>query len=79
MVNINTVLGPIDPSDLGFTLSHEHICNGFGGSNFAFPTFLDRHATLERAVKDLSEARREGLHTIMDVAPYDQGRDRQRE
>ena len=75
MASVNTVLGPVDSSELGFTLSHEHICNGFGGSPFTFPDFLDRPATLERAVKDLSEAKGEGLHTIMDVAPHDQGRD----
>ena len=75
MTNINTVLGPIESSKLGFTLSHEHICNGFGGSPFTFPEFLDREATLKRAVIDLSEAKNEGLHTIMDVAPHDQGRD----
>ena len=75
MANINTVLGPMESSKLGFTLSHEHICNGFGGSPFTFPEFLDREATLERAVTDLSEAKSEGLQTIMDVAPHDQGRD----
>ena len=75
MTNINTVLGPIESSKLGFTLSHEHICNGFGGSPFTFPEFLDREATFKRAVIDLSEAKSEGLHTIMDVAPHDQGRD----
>ena len=75
MANVNTVLGPIDSSELGFTLSHEHVSNGFGGSPFTFPEFLDRPATLECAVKDLSAAREEGLHTIMDVAPHDQGRD----
>jgi len=75
MTNINTVLGPIESSKLGFTLSHEHICNGFGGSPFTFPEFLDREATFKRAAIDLSEAKSEGLHTIMDVAPHDQGRD----
>ena len=25
MAQINTVLGPIDASELGFTLSHEHV------------------------------------------------------
>lgn len=75
MSNVNTVLGPVDSSELGFTLSHEHVCNGFGGSPFTFPEFLDRPATLERAVKDLYTAKTEGLQTIMDVAPHDQGRD----
>ena len=63
MANINTVLGSVESSKLGFTLSHEHICNGFGGSPFTFPEFLDRTATLERAINDLSEAKKEGLDT----------------
>ena len=75
MASVNTVLGPIESSELGFTLSHEHVCNGFGGSPFTFPEFLDRPATMERAVKDLSAAREEGVRTIMDVVPHDQGRD----
>jgi len=74
MSRINTVLGPVESSELGFTLSHEHISNGFGGSPFTFPEFLDINATLDRAVSDLSEAKNEGLQTIMDVAPHDQGR-----
>lgn len=75
MSSINTVLGPIHGAELGFTLSHEHVSNGFGGSPFSFPEFLDRPATLERAVKDLVEAKSEGVQTIIDVAPHDQGRD----
>ena len=75
MGSINTVLGRIDSKELGFTQSHEHICGGFGGSPHSFPEFLDRPATLARAVKDLTQARNEGLQTIMDVAPHDQGRD----
>ena len=75
MVSINTALGPIDSEKLGFTQSHEHISGGFGGSPHSFPEFLDRPATLARAVKDLTQAKMEGLQTIMDVAPHDQGRD----
>ena len=50
MVSINTALGPIDSEKLGFTQSHEHISGGFGGSPHSFPEFLDRPATLARAV-----------------------------
>lgn len=75
MSNINTVLGPIKSANLGVTLSHEHISNGFGGSPHTYPEFLDRDATFERAVKDLSVAKSEGLETIIDPAPHDQGRD----
>ena len=74
MPTVETVRGPIDTADLGFTLSHEHVSIGFSGSA-AIPEFLDWDATLERAVRDLSDAKRGGVDTIVDVAPYDQSRD----
>ena len=74
MPTVETALGPVDTADLGFTLSHEHVCIGFSGSS-AIPEFLDRDATLERAVGDLTDAKRGGVDTIVDVAPYDQARD----
>ena len=75
MAVVNTVLGPIDTADMGFTLSHEHVSIGSGGFPYVFPEFIDRQATLERAVRDLTQARREGVRTIVDMAPHDQGRD----
>ena len=74
MPTVETARGPIDTADLGFTLSHEHVCIGFSGSA-AIPEFLDRDATLERAVRDLTDAKRGGVDTVVDVAPYDQARD----
>ncbi len=74
MATVETAMGPVDTASLGFTLSHEHVCIGFSGSS-AIPEFLDRDATLERAVWDLTDAKRGGVDTIVDVAPYDQARD----
>ena len=31
MTTIHTIAGPKDTADLGATLSHEHLCSGFGG------------------------------------------------
>ena len=75
METVNSALGPINTSDLGFTLSHEHIANAPAGFPTTFPDFLDRTATLELAVRDLTQAREEGVNTILDVAPHDGGRD----
>ena len=52
MPTVETASGPIDTASLGFTLSHEHVCIGFSGSS-TIPEFLDREATLERAVRGL--------------------------
>ena len=43
MPTINTVSGPIDTADLGFTLMHEHIIVESPGVKENFP-ILDRQA-----------------------------------
>jgi phosphotriesterase-related protein len=48
------VLGPLDTGDLGFTLSHQHVCNGFAGMMRSFTDIPDRDATCERAVSRTS-------------------------
>jgi phosphotriesterase-related protein len=66
---VQTVLGPLDASKLGFTLTHEHICKNpselFGG----------RVNSVATAVDKLKEARDAGINTVVDVTPFDVGRD----
>jgi phosphotriesterase-related protein len=66
---VQTVLGPLDASKLGFTLTHEHICKNpserFGG----------RVNSIAHAVDKLKEARDAGINTVVDVTPFDVGRD----
>jgi len=40
MTKINSVLGPIDSKDLGFTLMHEHVLSAFAGIYQNYPEFL---------------------------------------
>ena len=75
MTTINSVLGPLDTSELGFTLSHEHVLVSSAGIQHVYPEFIDREATIERAVAQLTEAYGEGLRTIVDVTTIDLGRD----
>ncbi len=72
---INSVLGPLDTADMGFTLTHEHIMVSSAGIQTTYPEFLDRQGTLERAVADLTESYGEGLRTLVDVSTLDLGRD----
>lgn len=65
---IQTVLGPLDGSKLGFTLTHEHICKHP-------PHYGSRANALAKAVDKLKEARDGGVDTIIDVTPFDVGRD----
>lgn len=66
---VHTVLGALDASKLGFTLTHEHICKNaaaqFGGRANSVATAVDR----------LKEARDEGVQTIVDATTFDVGRD----
>ena len=75
MAQINSVLGPLDTADLGFTLSHEHVLVTSAGIQQVYPEFIDRAGTIEKAVQDLTTAYDEGLRTIVDVTTIDLGRD----
>ncbi|MAF53913.1 MAG: phosphotriesterase-related protein [Chloroflexi bacterium] len=75
MAQINSVLGPIDTADLGFTLSHEHVVVTSAGIQYVYPEFIDREGSIEAGVADLKTAYSEGLRTIVDVTTIDLGRD----
>lgn len=76
----NTVLGRVDPSNLGTTLMHEHLFYGPPGW-FVHESVAnhDFDAYIERAVSVLRELHREhGVDTIVDATPLDAGRDVER-
>lgn len=75
MTAVNTVLGPIDTSEMGFTLSHEHVGTNAAGLRHTYPEFIDRSGIVEQATAALKEAYDEGLRTMVDVSPFDLGRD----
>ena len=75
MAVINTVLGPLDTADLGFTLSHEHVLQSSAGIQHVYPEFIDREGTIADAVAAFRQARAEGVRTIVDVTTLDLGRD----
>ena len=75
MATIESVLGPMDTADLGFTLSHEHVIVTSAGIQYVYPEFIDRDGAIERGIASLSEAHGEGLRTIIDVSTLDLGRD----
>ena len=37
MATVNSVLGPLDTADLGFTLTHEHVFTASAGIQQTFP------------------------------------------
>ncbi len=72
---VETVTGPVEASELGFTLSHEHVIVGFPGVKQTYPELMDWERIESGGIEKLSEARAEGLNTIMDATPFELGRD----
>ena len=71
--NINSVLGPLDAADLGFTLIHEHVMICASGLYDAYPDLLGQERE-ERAIAALRRAKAEGIDTIVDATTFDLGR-----
>lgn len=73
---VRTVLGSIDVAELGFTLSHEHICACTPEFWRQWPaSFGGRAGLVARAVEQLKALKGEGVDTLVDLSPYDGGRD----
>ena len=70
MPTVNTVSGPIDTADLGFTLMHEHIIVESPGVKENFP-ILDRQAEIQKAVGKLKDVMARGVKTLVDLTPGD--------
>ena len=75
MAVVNSVLGPLDTSDMGFTLTHEHIITGSAGFRYTYPEMVNRRRVEEVAVDLLIQARKEGVTTLVDCTPMDLDRD----
>src|SRR2546426_12100883 len=75
MPTVNTVLGPVETADLGFTLSHEHVGTNAAGLRHTYPEFLDRTGLLEQSVAAMREAYQAGGRTMVEMSTFDLGRD----
>ena len=74
MAKVNTVLGPINTEDLGFTLMHEHLLCAFPNAYREYPDILVPNV-LEYVVAKLKQAKAEGVDTVVDMTTLDLGRD----
>jgi len=75
MAMVETVLGPVEASDLGVILSHEHVLVSSGNEVRNYPWMFDMDATREVLTRELSEARAGGVDSIIDLTTPDLGRD----
>ena len=72
---VQTVLGPIPASKLGFTLTHEHVVPADYAAPGSRKTFSSRTMSIADAVDKLKAARAAGINTIVDLSPSEAGRD----
>ena len=72
---INTVLGPIPPSDLGPTLIHEHVLVDIVGAGRIAPGRYDGGEVAGVVLPHLKQLRSLGCRTFVDCTPAYQGRD----
>ena len=74
-VKVNTVLGPIEPENMGVTLVHEHILFGYPGweADQSIAPF-DFNAAVATGVALLKQLKEFGVGTFIDATPMDCGR-----
>lgn len=64
---VQSVTGPLDTAQLGFTLMHEHVFVLSEGVYANFPHLWDRDARIAEAIDLLKQARTRGVTTIVDL------------
>jgi phosphotriesterase-related protein len=74
MTTINSVLGPLDTANLGFTLMHEHLIVASAGIPQNYTELLGA-GFMERIVNGLTQAKEGGIDTVVDATTLDLGRD----
>jgi phosphotriesterase-related protein len=74
LATVNSILGPLGTSDLGFTLMHEHIMVGAAGVYRDYPELLGPNA-MGRVITRLKAAKEDGIDTLVDATTLDLGRD----
>jgi len=75
MATVQTVSGPIDTSEMGFTLIHEHLRVQSDAVVMQWPHLYDRLRELERALAQVKAAQARGVRTIVDPTVMGLGRD----
>jgi phosphotriesterase-related protein len=74
MAMINSVLGPLDTSNMGTTLLHEHILSSSTAIPQNYPEVLDS-GYMRMIVRKLKGAKAGGIDTVVDATTLDLGRD----
>lgn len=72
---VETVLGPISSDQLGLTLMHEHLLLSNWNARIADPDRLPIHQAIDFITPVIQDAYDNGVRTLVDVTPYNMGRD----
>jgi phosphotriesterase-related protein len=75
MAQVETLRGPVDTSQLGFTLMHEHIFVRSEGVTENFPSVWDEEERIADARRRLQELADAGVRTFVDLTVHGTGRD----
>jgi phosphotriesterase-related protein len=74
-MTVQTVAGPIEASELGFTYMHEHVVMNSPDVHTNWPHLYDRAALLELATSEMRAVKELGVDTIVDMTPADYHRE----
>jgi phosphotriesterase-related protein len=75
MPAVETVNGPIDVEELGFTLIHEHFRTTDEGVRFQFPHLYDEQAEWDAAMADADAVKGHGVKTVVEPSALFLNRD----
>jgi len=75
MAKVRTVVGDVDPSFLGRTLTHEHLLYTYPGAELDHRCAFDLETASERISREVADAARDyGFTTLVDLTPAEVGR-----
>jgi phosphotriesterase-related protein len=74
-MTVMSVTGPVEASDLGVTLVHEHIVISMDGERLDPEYAPDRREMVARGVDQLQKLKDHGVRTFVDPCPIELGRD----
>ena len=72
---VMTVTGPIDPADMGFVLTHEHVLVDFIGADKVSKDRYDEDDAYEVILPYLKQAKELGCETFVECSPSYLGKD----
>lgn len=75
MVEVNSITGKINSTDLGRTLIHEHLRTSSEGPRAAFPHLYDEEEEYQLAVEQVNSVKKYGIKTICDPTVMGLARD----